>query len=230
MLLDYGWTIHLPWQETVTPERQALKKLSHRALLIAAGGNTDPNSPKDEATAPAIYPEVLAVGPINAEGRLQPYAEWTPKLSKPDLFMPDELIGTTLEGALARDRPQSAALFGGSSFAALHAVGAAILVWSTLPDLSPGEVRNLLRRASRPVEIRSERQPLALTVQAAVAEARREVVRQDLREGPCSLQTLAAISGLDLRLVSHSLDALVANGEVRRLTRGRLERYELRQG
>jgi len=230
VLLDYGWTVHLPRQMYVTSERQALRRLSYRALLIAAGGNTDINTRKGDATAPAIYPEVLAVGPIDADGRLQSYAEWTPELSKPDIFMQDELIGTALEGALAKYRPQSVQLIGGSSFAALHAVGAAILAWSTLPDLSPDELRDLLRRASRPIEMRSTRQPLALTVQAAVAEARREVVKRDLKEGPSSLQTLSAISGLDLRLVNQSLNALVAGGEVRRLTRGRLERYELRQG
>lgn len=230
VLLDYGWTVQPPYEGTDTPERRALKELSRRALLVAAGGNTDLNSRKGDATAPAIYSEVLAVGPVDGNGRLQVYAEWTPELAKPDIFMRDELIGTALEGALANYRAQSLQQFRGSSFAALHAVGAAILAWSTLPDLSPNELRNLLRRASRPVEMHSNRQALALTVQAAVAEVRREVVKRDLKEGPCSLQTLAAISGLDPRLVNDSLNKLVAGGEVRRLTRGRLERYELLRG
>jgi hypothetical protein len=146
--------------------------------------------------------------------------------------MPDQLVGTALEGALTRDAFQGRdGPLGpgtrGSSFAALHAVGAAILVWSTVPRLTPAKLRDLLRRASRPVDMTSGRRPLMLTVEAAVAEARQEVIRQTLSEGACSLQALAAITGLDRRLVSDGLDLLLGKREVRRLARGRLERYEL---
>lgn len=60
-------------------------------------------------------------------------------------------------------------------------------------------------------------------------EARKELVRRTLREGPCSLQALAAITSLDLRVVSYTLEELsdCRPPEVRRLRRGRLERYEL---
>jgi hypothetical protein len=234
VLLDYAYPVRLPLPDSNAHERPLLGRLRHQTLLIAAGGNIVSTGRKEEASAPMIYPEVLAVGSSDSRGHLQPYAEWIPALSKPDVFMPDQLVGTALEGALTKDALHLADAMGpgthGSSFAAIHAVGAAILVWSTLPDLTPDELRKLLCRASQPVEIRSKRQPLALTVQAAVAEARREIIRQALREGPCSLQTLAAITGLELRLVSHSLDLLLAEREVRRLTRGRLERYELTRG
>ena len=91
---------------------------------------------------------------------------------------------------------------------------------------TPDELRHVLRRASRPVETRSEPRPLALTVQAAVAQARQELIRRALKEGPCALLPLAAITGLDPWLVSASLEVLLGQGEIRRLTRGRLERYE----
>jgi hypothetical protein len=66
-----------------------------------------------------------------------------------------------------------------------------------------------------------------LTVSDAIAQARREMIREALVEGPCSLQTLAAITGLELRLLSEMLAKLETKGAVRHLTRGRLERYEL---
>lgn len=232
VLLDYGVTVRLPLQDP-RDDRLVFRKDFHQALLIAAGGNKGASSQRGEATAPGVYPEVLAVGPIDSSLQLQPYAEWIPEIGKPDIFMLDQLVGTALESALTRDalhRIDDSPLgpgTHGSSFAALHAVGAAILVWSMLPDLTPDKLRELLCLASRPVEMRSKRRPLALTVKAAVVEARRELIRQTLKEGPCALQTLAAITGLEPRLVSTSLDVLLGEGEVRRLTRGRLERYEL---
>jgi len=235
VLLDYGYPVRLPLTDSNAHERPLLERLRRQVLLIAAGGNKVATTAMEEVTAPGIYPEVLAVGSMDGSGQLQPYTEWIPELRKPDVLMLDQLVGTALEGALARD-----ALSGlddplgpsthGSSFAALHAVGAAILVWSTHPDLTPDELRDLLRHASRPVETDSEPRPRALTVQAAVTEARREVIRKTLQNGPCGLQALAAITGLEPRLVSGILDVLLAEHEVRRITRGRLERYELTQG
>ncbi len=199
-------------------ERSLLKRLFHRALLIAAGGNVTTGSRGGAATAPGVYPEVLAVGSIDSGGHLQPYAEWIPELSKPDIFTCDQLAGTALEGALSKDALQpSGDQLGpgthGSSFAALHAVGAAILVWSIHPTLAPNDLRALLRSASRPIGMGATDRPHMLTVGAAVAAARLELVRSTLKPGPCSLQTLAAISGLDLRLVSQSLDVLLGNHE-----------------
>jgi hypothetical protein len=48
---------------------------------------------------------------------------------------------------------------------------------------------------------------------------------RDCRE---SRETLAAITGLELRMVAATLSGLVASEEVQRRSSGRLERYELR--
>jgi DNA-binding transcriptional ArsR family regulator len=165
---------------------------------------------------------------------LQPYAEWTPEINKPDLFMADQLLGTPLEDALvpqaySNGSPGLGAGTHGSTFAALHAVAAAILVWSTQPDLSPRGVRKLLQAASRPVMGRKDPAPRRLDLADALAEARRRVVKRTLGSGPCSPHALAAITGLDLRVVSATVEDLVGQGKVRRLPRGRLERFELAQ-
>jgi hypothetical protein len=142
--------------------------------------------------------------------------------------MRDQLFGTPLQEALLNPGPN----LRGSSFAALHAVATAILVWSTVPDLTPTDVRRVLREATQPIDGVSKPAPKALEVADAVTAARRESVRRTLHAGPCSLQALAAITGLDLRIVSKIAEEMTSgnNPEVRRLTRGRLERYELIAG
>lgn len=237
VLLDYGYDVSLPMPDAGKHERALLARLRRHALLIAAGGNEGEVRGRKAVSAPAVYPEVLAVGSLDPAGRLQPYSEWHPRLRKPDLFMSDQLIGTAFERALSRKAllgmdvaSPRAPVTQGSSFAAIHAVGAAILVWATLPDLDPDELCDLLRRAGewvKPAPKGLEPRPLALTVAAAVAEARREVIRRALGDGPCSLVTLAALTGLASPQVSGYLGELMAAGEVRCLSRGRFERYEL---
>jgi hypothetical protein len=212
-----------------------LSKLLPEAFLIAAGGNKYPGDTGPAmVTAPGVYPEVFAVGSTDSDGKLPPYAEWTPELSKPDIFMVDQLAGTALEGALKKDSFSPAEDWHGrrtmgSSFAAIHAMATAVLVWSMLPDFTPKKLRELLHRASRPIKTSSPgRQPFALTVRDAVAEARQGMIREALADGlPSPLQALAATTGLELRLVRDVLAQLEAQGEIRHLTRGRLERYEL---
>ena len=148
--------------------------------------------------------------------------------------MADQLMGTALEGALSQEawsvgRSDEEARQGtrGSSFSALHAAAAAILVWSLLPDLSPRSVRRLLRAASTPIEPHKRgTRPRALTIGDAVTRARRQLVRRTLDDGPCSAQSLAAITGLDLGIALRTLADMVSTSDVRRLP-GRLERYEL---
>ena len=60
------------------------------ALLIAAGGNKRRDAIRGERYR-AAYPEVVGVGPLDDGGQLRQYAEWTPDLRKPDLFMADDL-------------------------------------------------------------------------------------------------------------------------------------------
>jgi len=140
--------------------------------------------------------------------------------------MPDELVGTPLGDALKKIE-QRQELLRGSSFAALHAVAAAILVWSTLPQLSPRGLARLLQEAAEPMAGHGDPAPRRLTVDRALAVARQRLMVRTLRDGPCSLQALAAITGLDFGVVSSTITELQANGTVRPLPRGRLERFEL---
>ena len=76
-------------------------------------------------TAPGVYPEVLAVGPLNGEGALQPYAEWTPKIRKPDFFMSGPAPRHTAAGGAEGERHPTARLALGPGNARLELLRAA---------------------------------------------------------------------------------------------------------
>jgi hypothetical protein len=237
ILLDYGSRRRIPQSPEASPEainkslqtgpeHDFLRSAPHGSLLIAAGGNRTDGEPPNMVTVPAAYAEVLAVGPLDDAGKLRPYAEWHPQLIKPDLFMTDNLAATALARALKPQmfRPAGDSVWG-SSFSALHAVTAAALVWSILPELSPRAVRRLLAKASTPIP--GAEPARGLNMKDAVALARAKVVDRTLKTGPASLQTLSAITGLDVQVLSATLHSLIDQGRVVRLTSGRLERFQL---
>jgi hypothetical protein len=237
ILLDYGakYTIK-ELHKRVSPEQIVLQHIYQSSLLIAAGGNEVrvPQATKGRkqpepvrVTAPSAYPEVLGVGPLGDDGRLRDYAEWRPRLVKPDLFMTDNLAMSPLAQALKQeDRERMiASSQWGSSFAALHAVATAALVWSLLPDLPPQAIRELLVEAGSPVP--GTKKARALAREAAIALARHRLIERTLKEGAASLQTLSAITGLEGRVLSTILDAMIKEGRVVRLATGRLVRFQL---
>ena len=227
ILLDYGRP--MPRDEVTeprgsSPERTLLRSVQCRTLLIAAGGM---RLEEDSlVTTPSAYREVLGVGPLDDAYKLRKYAEWHPDLGergKPDLFMADDLARTPLAAALKPDLAQGSA---GASFAALHAVVTATLVWSILPELPPRAVRALLIEAGKPIDDR-KKPPHSLTIEDAVALARRRAVERRLKEGPASLPTLGAMTGLDAKILDATLTELIAAHKIVRLASGRLERYQL---
>ncbi len=230
LLLDYGRFVDRRKHSLESdPERKPLRNLAQRCLLVAAGGNEGAAS-DERGTVPALFPEVLAVGPLRADGRLQPYASRHPDLGKPDVFMEDQLEATALAQALNHDalrlldpageREETA----GSSFAALHAVAAAVLVWSLLPQLSPRGIKRFLVQATTPVEGEGSGWARRLKLGEVVAFARRRVVENALAGGECSIPTLSAITGLDVRVVKQTLQELRS---VRRLRGSRVDRFVL---
>jgi hypothetical protein len=225
VLLDYGAPVPVELIEQPQgsdPQRVLLRSIHYLSLLIAAGGNRPEQDPA-LVTVPSAYPEVLSIGPLDDEGGLRPYAEWHPPLVKPDLFMADDLSQTALATALKPDVLEFQ--HWGSSFSALHAVATAALVWSILPDLSPRAVRAMLVEASKPI---AGKEPArSLTIEDAVALARRRVVNRTLKAGAASFQTLGATTGLEARVLRATLDSLIEDEQVVRLTSGRLERFQL---
>ena len=228
VLLDY--TSEVPKEALEQPrdwdaQRVLLRSSQNLSLLIAAGGHLVQNP--DMVSVPSAYSEVLSVGPLDNDGKLRPYAEWHPDLIKPDLFMADDLSQTELKTALKPDRLKyfMSSSSWGSSFSALHAVAAAALVWSILPDLSPRAVRELLVEACQPVG--GEETARSLTIEDALSTARRRAVARALRSGSASFQTLGAKTGIEAQILWATLDSLLRDEKVVRRTAGRLERYQL---
>lgn len=225
VLLDYGTQIPEDrFQQHRDGDRIQLPLLQgmiHHSLLIGAGGNlTRPGM----ITVPGAYSEVMSIGPARADGSLAPYSTWSATLGKPDLFMDDQLENTPLAAAIT---PSVGKRFIGASAAALHAMGAAVMVWAMLPQLTPVGVRNLLEQAARPM---AEPGQKFLAVGDAVALARRRLVRSALLQGPCTSMTLSALTGLERGVLETTLAVMSARGEIERNRSGRLERVQLAAG
>ncbi len=253
ILLDYVATIEVAELRTKTVERRLLESIHRRTLLIAAGGDKGPPNSRSHKKGgpariaiPAAYPEVLSVGALNDEGEVRPFSEIISSLGKPDIFMTNNLARTALASAL---KPKYLGWVGGCGPAALHAVATAVLVWSLLPELQVAEIRDLLVKASRRLSkakvikrkeaarkgkaagktkaARQGKVVRALTIEDAIEAARRRLVEKTLKDGPSSLQTLSAITGLEGRVLSSILEPLIKKGKVVRLATGRLERFQL---
>lgn len=228
VLLDYGQEVpvgELPAIQRSDYQAHLLRGMAHRSLLIGAGGNEGAGA--STAPVPGAYSPVLQIGAASGEGVVRRYASWSARLGKPDLFMDDDLDNTPLAGALRRpigadpSQPGAPVPLRGSSFAALHAVAAAVLAWSLLPTLTPLGVRRLLEAAARPAGRPGQ---AFLSIDAAVDLARRRLVERALRSGPCTLATLNALTGIEPPQLLQTLRALGPRVVLNQA--GRLERYE----
>lgn len=235
ILLDYGKTVEIEKLKTKTDEQKLLKSIFQTTLLIGAGGNkrgANNKSGAKKVTIPAAYPEVLSVGALDDDGNVRVSAEINLKLGKPDIFMASNLARTALASAL---NPKVLGWVSGSGSAGMHTLATAVLVWSLLPELQPSDIRELLIDASRPISKakvngrkpkRKGKVMRGLALEDAIEMARGRLVEKTLNEGPSSLQTLSAITGLDARALSSILEPMIKKGRVVRLATGRLERFQ----
>jgi hypothetical protein len=197
--------------------RVALRRVAARGvLLIAAGGNSR------EPVFPAWYPEVLAVGALNKESRIADYSYWDSKDKKPDLFAPGEVKGTSLENLLPGQDLR------GTSFAALHAVFAAILIWASRRTLSASQVRAILEGAAVPLESAkaSARGPRRLDLDAALKRVRQDLVRAALSNGPLPFPELVAACSLPATTTLKITQEMVGHGALQQFTDRGVELYE----
>jgi hypothetical protein len=228
VLLDYGQPVtESAMREHQQQDMQAalVQGNSHRTLFIGAGGNKHQDDGEPIVFVPAAYDGILSVGPAYGNGKLKDYAVWSEKLNKPDLFMEDDLSSTPLASTICQwgeimENPQ------GASFAALHAVAAAVLAWSMLPHFTPRRIRGLLESAS---SVRKDCVTHFLTVNEAVEKAREELVKQALRGGPCTKSTLSALTGLEMQYLDVTVKSLLSNDVIETNRGGRLERIQLVQ-
>ncbi|MCU0635090.1 MAG: CHAT domain-containing protein [Gemmatimonadaceae bacterium] len=205
VLLDFGVAAASGrWEEVVRAAH------ARGVLLVAAGSNGE------TPVYPAWFDGVLAVGALGANGRRAPYALYDTLRDKPELFAPETTDGSLLELVV----PVRGAR--GSSFAALHVVAAAVMVWATDRTLSAADVREVLMRTAR----RIDGGGLALDEQSALTDVRRQLLLDALEWGPLETGELLAETGLRSELALPLIDALLAKGTLRRVMDRNVEHYE----
>lgn len=128
VVLSLGLNKYSSYMEKVVQEAEAAG-----VLLVAASGNEG-----DAVKYPAAYDTVLAVGGVTADNRPEPLSNTGPEL---DLVAP-WVVFTTVSGGGYDYRD-------GTSMAAPQVAGAAALAWSVRPNLTPGELRSLLRQTAQ---------------------------------------------------------------------------------
>jgi len=114
------------------------------ALVVAAGGNEFLRG--NRPSYPAAWPHVLSVAATNQAGQAAFFSNSNAAI---DIAAPGE--GVPLDTPVALDTdgtPDGLTVDSGTSFAAPIAAGAAAWVWSARPDLTNGQVADVLRASA----------------------------------------------------------------------------------
>ena len=109
----------------------AIKSAQNRGILIVS---TAGNSGINEIRYPAAFDGVIGVGAVDRENKIESYSTVGNHVT---LVAPGSSIFTTSPNS-------NYVAVSGTSFAAPQVTGAATLVWSIAPQLSPEEVREIL--------------------------------------------------------------------------------------
>ena len=156
--------LSLGWAHAWNPDRRTWRAISERlaalgVVLVAAAGNEGAGREPDNVRTPADVPGVIAVGAIDADGRVADFSSrgpvswsevpgygdhpWPPGLAKPEVAAAGVETRSHMFCRGYDDRS-------GTSMAAPHVSGLVALLLEADPFLSPAEVRRILARSSRP--------------------------------------------------------------------------------
>lgn len=134
------------------PLKEAVDEAYDRGhLLIAAAGNDDEATDADENNNiryPARYESVIAVAASNSSDDIADFSSTGEDI---ELIAPGEEIHTTTSD-------DNYAFYSGTSMAAPHVAGAAVLAWSAEPDLTNKELRKLLNETADDLGLNKEYQ------------------------------------------------------------------------
>lgn len=113
---------------------------AHKAgvLIVASSGN---DGRKGRIDYPAGFGRTVAVGALDRRGRV---ARFTNRSAAIDIYAP----GAKVDSAWPNGRRR---VMSGTSMATSHVTGAVALLLALRPGLSPGRIKDILRRSARPL-------------------------------------------------------------------------------
>lgn len=118
-------------------------------IMVVAAGN-DGNEHKMQF--PAKYPETIAVASLNESNNISSFSSYGPEV---DIIAPGEdILSTWNDGGYKK--------MNGTSMAAPHVTGAIAQMLNNWGDLTPAQVRQLLKITTRRLPLRSEQQGAGL--------------------------------------------------------------------
>lgn len=124
-------------------ERQAIAEVTQQGVLVVASAG---NSGQKRALYPAAYDCVLGVGAVDRNAQRASFSTYG---LGADVVAPGvSIYGPDVVGAKGYSQGDYGAA-SGTSFAAPHASGVAALLFSARPDLSAGDVREIIMRSAR---------------------------------------------------------------------------------
>lgn len=124
-------------------ERQAIAEVTQNGVLVVASSG---NSGQNRALYPAAYDCVLGVGAVERNAQRASFSTYGLGV---DVVAPGvSIYGPDVVGAKGYSQDDYGAA-SGTSFAAPHASGVAALIFSARPDLTAGDVREIIMRSAR---------------------------------------------------------------------------------
>lgn len=141
--VDYGADIISISLADIKYSKKMLEEVSYAeskgVLVVGVTGNNGPS-----VGYPAAFPTVLAVGAVNEDGTPASYSNKGPEV---DVVAPGTRIYTTQMGGGYTTST-------GTSMAGPQVVALAAMVWSKYPDLTPAQVRDLIRYSAKDVGVK----------------------------------------------------------------------------
>lgn len=107
-------------------------------LIVASSGN---DGKKGRIDFPAAFGHTIAVGALDRRGKI---ARFTNRSAAVDIFAPGAKVESAWPGARRR-------VMSGTSMATSHVTGAVALLLSAKPGLSPGRIKDILKRSAKPL-------------------------------------------------------------------------------
>lgn len=196
---------------------ETLEKMN--VLVLGAGSNSK------RPMYPGWNPNVLAVGPLKEDGKIDRSVLWDSERRKPDLFA----LGTVQNEEYLKDVVHHPDRYG-AALAAVHLLVAAVLVWATDRTLTAAQVREILISTADPILRRGSKShvpPRRVNLEAALKQVRENLIKGVLSKGSLEIEELIAACGMRPTTTIRLVDEMAQKFILRKTKGTQGEVYEL---